>query len=213
MKTRNKANRSRASADRATANRRTIGWSLLVIVLMFGFGFAMSPLYDVVCRALGIGGKTGRIDEPAAVVAVDTSRKVTVEFTGNAMAGLPWEFQPLTKKLELHPGETVTVAYLVRNPTGEKITGQAVPSVTPPLAAAHFNKIECFCFTLQTLAPGETREMPVRFVVDPKLPPEVRTITLSYGFFNTDKAQAKRFGGEAVSADHHRHAHGAAPGS
>lgn len=199
-----------AAANRRTATRRTVGWSLLVIVVMFGFGFALAPFYDAICRTLGIGGKTDRVEGVVAAVAVvDTSRKVTIEFTGNAMAGLPWEFRPLTKKIEVHPGQTTTVKYVVRNPTAEKMVGQAVPSVTPGTIGAYFKKIECFCFSQQPLAPGETREMPVQFVVDPALPPEVHTITLSYGFFNTDKAQAKRFGGEAVSAEHHTHAHGA----
>jgi cytochrome c oxidase assembly protein subunit 11 len=196
----------------AAANRRTLAWSLLVIAVMFGFGFALAPFYDAICRTLGIGGKTDRIETAASVATVDTSRKVTVEFTGNAMAGLPWEFRPLTKKLEVHPGETTTVKYVVRNPTAEQMVGQAVPSVTPGTVGAHFKKIECFCFTQQPLAPGETREMPVQFVVDPALPREIHTITLSYGFFNTDKAQAKRFGGAAMDADHHAHTHGAASG-
>jgi cytochrome c oxidase assembly protein subunit 11 len=174
---------------------------------MFGFGFALAPFYDAICRALGIGGKTGRIDEATAVVAVDTSRKVTVEFTGHAMAGLPWEFRPMVKKIDVHPGQPITVSYYVRNPTAEKMIGQAVPSVSPPVAGSHFNKVECFCFTQQPLAPGESREMPVRFIVDKNLPPEVRTLTLSYGFFNIDKTQAKRFGGEALSATSHG-AHG-----
>jgi len=192
--------------DVVGANKRVLRRSVLVVVIMFAFGFALAPFYDAICRTLGIGGKTGTMDEPAAA-AVDKSRTVTVELTGHAMSGLPWEFRPLVKKIDVHPGQPMTVSYYVRNPTAEKIVGQAVPSVTPSLAAAHFNKIECFCFTQQPLGPGESREMPVRFVVDRDLPPEVRTLTLSYGFFNIDKAQAKRFGGEALSATSHA-AHG-----
>jgi cytochrome c oxidase assembly protein subunit 11 len=188
------------------ANRRILRRSALVVVIMFSFGFAVAPFYDAICRALGIGGKTGTV-EATAVTTADKSRKVTVEFTGHAMAGLPWEFRPMVKKIDVHPGEPTTVSYYVRNPTAEKMVGQAAPSVTPIAGAAHFNKIECFCFTQQPLEPGESREMPVRFVVDKALPPEVRTLTLSYGFFNTNKAQAKRFGGDAVSATPHT-AHG-----
>ena len=141
---------------------------------------------------------------------VDTSRRVTVEFTGNVTHGLPWEFRPMTAKLDVHPGQTVIVNYYVRNNTDETITGQAVPSVAPGRAAAYFKKIECFCFSNQKLNPGEAREMPVRFVVMPGLAPEVQTITLSYAFFNTDKAQAKRFGGGELPADAHaHHQHGA----
>jgi cytochrome c oxidase assembly protein subunit 11 len=196
-------------AGRRPSNRRVVGWSLLVIAVMFGFGFAMAPLYDTLCRALGIGGKTDRLEASAAPIRIDTNRKVTVEFTGHAMAGLPWEFRPLTRKLEVHPGASVTVAYYARNPTAEVIVGQAAPSVTPGTIGEFFKKIECFCFTQQRLAPGEAREMPVQFIVDPALPPEAHTITLSYGFFNTDKAQAKRFGGAAVSAAPERtHHHG-----
>ncbi len=204
------------SAKKTTAaiSRRMVLLMALVIGVMFSFGFAMAPLYDVICRAVGIGGKPARAEAGAAVAAIDFARTVTVEFTGNAIAGLPWEFRPLTKKIEMHPGEVTAVAYYVRNPTSETITAQAVPSVTPPISAGYFKKIECFCFTQQKLAPGEAREMAVRFFVDPALPPEVRTITLSYGFFNLDKAQAKRYGGEAATAaDHGTHAHGVASGS
>lgn len=187
------------------ANKRVLRRSVLVVVIMFGFGFVLAPFYDAICRALGVSGKTGTIDD-TAVVTIDTSRKVTVELTGHAMAGLPWEFRPLVKKIDVHPGEPTTVSYYVRNMTAEKMVGQAAPSVTPLAAAAHFNKIECFCFTQQPLDAGESREMPVRFIVDKNLPPEVRTLTLSYGFFNTDKVQAKRFGGEAMNAvSHVRH--------
>jgi cytochrome c oxidase assembly protein subunit 11 len=194
----------------AAANRRILWRSAIVVLAMFALGFAMAPFYDAICRALGIGGKTGRIDE-AAVSAVDMTRTVTVEFTGHAMAGLPWEFRPLVKKIDVHPGQAVTASYYVRNPTPERMVGQAVPSVTPGPAGAHFNKIECFCFSQQPLGPNEAREMPVRFMVDTKLPRDVHTITLSYGFFNTDKAQAARYGGEAVTA--HGHEHGAKSGS
>lgn len=172
----------------------------MVAVVMFGFGFALAPFYDAICRALGIGGKTAPGAADSAVTKIDTSRTVIVEFTGNAMAGLPWEFRPLTKKIGVHPGELTMVAYHVRNPAPEAVTGQAIPSVTPAAAAGYFKKIECFCFTQQSLAPGEAREMPVRFFVDPALPPEVHTITLSYGFFNTDPVLAKRYGGEVPTA-------------
>jgi len=179
----------------------------IVIVIMFSFGFVMSPLYDVICRAVGISTKPVRADAAVVVTKVDETRTVTVEFTGNAISGLPWEFRPLTKKIEIHPGAVTTVSYFVRNPTTETMTGQAAPSITPPLAAGFFNKIECFCFTQQKLAPGEAREMPVRFYVDAALPRDIHTITLSYGFFNIDKTQAGRFGGDAtaIPVDHGAH--------
>lgn len=200
--------------NRPVANRR-LGLKLgLTAVLMFGFGFALAPLYDLFCQVAGLNGKTGRVEaEAVASTQIDTSRRVTVEFTGNTTSGLPWEFRPMTAKLDVHPGETVIVNYYVRNATNETITGQAVPSVAPGRAAAYFKKIECFCFSNQKLAPGEAREMPVRFVVMPGLAPEVQTITLSYAFFNTDKGQAARFGGGTLPDDAHaHHQHGAGEG-
>jgi cytochrome c oxidase assembly protein subunit 11 len=199
------------------ANRRLALKLGGVTLAMFAFGYALSPMYDVMCRALGINGKTGRTDvQTVAAEPVDMSRTVTVEFTGLATSGLPWEFKPLTKKLDLHPGETREVKYLVRNLAQEEITGQAIPSVTPGESAPHFKKIECFCFTRQTLKPGETREMPVRFVVDAGLDKDVQTITLSYSFFNIDKASAQKYGGASLAqagehAEHHDHVH-PAPG-
>ncbi|MGA9032403.1 MAG: cytochrome c oxidase assembly protein [Sulfuricaulis sp.] len=196
------------------ANRRLALKLGGVTLAMFAFGYALSPMYDVMCRALGINGKTGRTDvQTVAAEPVDMSRTVTVEFTGLATSGLPWEFKPLTKKLDLHPGETREVKYLVRNLAQEEITGQAIPSVTPGESAPHFKKIECFCFTRQTLKPGETREMPVRFVVDAGLDKDVQTITLSYSFFNIDKASAEKYGGTSLAqaGEHHDHVH-PAPG-
>jgi len=204
--------------DRQTANRRLATKLALVTVAMFGFGYAMSPMYDVMCRVLGLNGKTGRTDvETVAAQSVDKSRTVTVEFTGLATSGLPWEFRPLVKKMELHPGETAEVKYIARNMSQEQITGQAIPSVTPGVSAAHFKKIECFCFTQQTLKPGESIEMPVRFVVDAGLDRDVHTITLSYSFFNTDKVSAKKYGGAALAkseehAMHPEHNHHASGG-
>lgn len=205
----------KATHDRPAANRR-MGLKLgATALLMFGFGFALVPLYDVFCEITGLNGKTGRLEaEAVASTRVDTGRRVTVEFTGNAADGLPWEFRPLVTKLDVHPGETIVVNYYVRNMTNETITGQAVPSVAPGRAATYFKKIECFCFSNQKLAPGEAREMPVRFMVMPELAKEVETITLSYAFFNTDKAQAKRFGGDAAPEEshaHHQHGAGESP--
>jgi cytochrome c oxidase assembly protein subunit 11 len=199
------------------ANRRLALKLGGVTLAMFAFGYALSPMYDVMCKAFGLNGKTGRTDvQTVAAQTVDMSRTVTVEFTGLATSGLPWEFEPLTKKLELHPGETREVKYLVRNLAQEEITGQAIPSVTPGESAPHFKKIECFCFTRQTLKPGETREMPVRFVVDTGLDKDVQTITLSYSFFNIDKVSAQKYGGTSLAqagehAEHHDHVH-PAPG-
>jgi cytochrome c oxidase assembly protein subunit 11 len=170
---------------------------LLLVAAASLFGFALVPLYNVLCEATGFNGRTAGRKEgfapggltPAAQAApsrIDRSRLVTVEFTGTVMPGLPWEMRPLTTSLETHPGEMQQVRYLVRNTSSRPITGQAVPSVTPGQAAQHFEKIECFCFNQQALAPGEAREMPLVFVVKPDMDRDVRHITLSYAFFNID---------------------------
>jgi cytochrome c oxidase assembly protein subunit 11 len=186
--------------DKRTVNRRTATKLALVTLAMFGFGYALSPMYNLMCRVIGINGKTGRTDvETVAVQPVDKSRTITVEFTGLATSGLPWEFRPMIKKLEMHPGETAEVKYYARNESQEAITGQAIPSVTPFESAPHFKKTECFCFTQQTLKPGESREMPVRFVVDAGLDKDIQTITLSYSFFNTDQLSAKKYGGYSLA--------------
>ncbi len=197
------------SAANARANKRLVGKLLLVSVAMFGFGFALVPLYDIFCELTGINGKTGRTDAQTAQTSqVDTSRWVTVEFTGQAMNGLPWEFRPLQSKVRVRPGQTLTVKYYARNRSNETVTAQAVPSVSPGRAAAHFKKVECFCFTRQELDGGESEEMPVRFLVERDLPKDIRTLTLSYSFFHADKSQAKRqragasmAGGELESSD------------
>jgi len=201
------------SAKMPAGTARTVRNLAIIVVAMFGFGYLMAPLYDVLCQVTGIGGKTGRTDERTAGAAVvDTSRTITVEFTGNTNSGLPWEFRPLVKKLDVHPGAVHEVKYLVRNPTNETITAQAVPSVTPIQSALFFKKLECFCFTQQTLKPGETREMPVRFVVETGVDRDVKIVTLSYAFFNTDKASAQRYGAapqDPIPGAHGHHAHAA----
>lgn len=180
----------------ALANRRTAIKLAGLAVAMFGFGYLLAPLYDVFCDITGLNGKTGRIEAgQAAAIGVDPARTITIEFTGNAADGLPWEFRPVEKRVEVHPGETHTINYYARNTSAEPITGRAVPSVTPSSAGAYFKKIECFCFTEQRFAPGEGRAMPVRFVVDPGIDPTVRTITLSYTFFNISKTVATPAGG------------------
>jgi cytochrome c oxidase assembly protein subunit 11 len=200
------------TSTRTHLNRRTAAKVAMVALAMFGFGYALVPLYDLACQALGLNGKTGRIEAQAlGVPATPVARTVTVEFTGNATSGLPWEFRPMTKRLDVRPGDTVVVNYYVRNTATETVTGQAVPSVAPSRAAPYFKKVECFCFTQQELKAGETREMPVRFTVSPDLAPEVQTITLSYAFFNVDKVSARKYGGTATPLQDqkaHDHAHG-----
>lgn len=195
---------ARTASERA--NRRTAIKLGAVAVAMFLFGYALVPLYDVICQVTGLNGKTGRAQTASA--GVDRSRTVTVEFVGQAQAGLPWEFRPMVRSVDVHPGEITTAKYYARNRADEAITGQAVPSVAPGRAAAQFKKIECFCFTQQTLKAGEAREMAVQFTVDPQLAPEVQTVTLSYTFFNTDRLSALKYGGRpGESTDHAAHDH------
>jgi cytochrome c oxidase assembly protein subunit 11 len=165
--------------DRARENRRLSRRLAVVAVGMFGFGFALVPFYNQICAALGINS----LQQPDVVnTQVDRSRTVTIEFDSNAH-DLPWRFKPLVRHLEVHPGELATVEYEVVNVRQAPVTGQAVPSYGPQYAGEYFKKIDCFCFTQQTLAAGETRRMPVTFVVDPKLPGSIKSIALSYTFF------------------------------
>jgi cytochrome c oxidase assembly protein subunit 11 len=160
----------------------------MIPLLMFGFGFALVPLYDVFCDITGLNGKTGRI-EAAEIDAsqVDVSRTIEVRFLANTNTGLPWSFEPLVKKMEVHPGQVYEAVFRVRS-ASEKVTlGQAVPSVSPGLAAQYFNKTECFCFTQQQLAARETRDMPLRFVVGTGISQDIEQITLSYTFFSLDQ--------------------------
>jgi cytochrome c oxidase assembly protein subunit 11 len=211
--------RKPAMPDRAARNRRTAFKLAVATLAMFGFGYALVPLYEVFCDITGLNGKTGVVEAKVAeAVPVDESRWVTVEFTGSVHQGMPWEFRPEQLRMRVRPGETAVAYYTARNRTNETIVGQAVPSVTPGRAGAHFKKIECFCFTQQTLKPGEERRMPVRFMVQPSLARDMRTVTLSYTFFNTDAQSARRFGGDAQDAPqagHEHHDHGAhhAPGT
>ena len=182
------------------ANRRLALKLGAVTVAMFGFGYALVPLYYLFCDIAGLGGKTGRVDAQIAARAhVDTGRTVVVEFTGLAASGLPWEFRPLQGKVTMHPGETKLVEFYARNRANETTTGQAVPSVAPNKAARFFKKVECFCFSRQVLDPEEGRKMPVRFLVSEDLPSDVTVITLSYTFFNVNPSSAGREDGEAAS--------------
>lgn len=178
--------RPRADGERRSgSNGRLVGRLVVVVVAMFGFGYALVPLYDLVCDITGLNGKTSVASaKEASSIGVDESRTITVEFTGNSTRGLPWDFAPVQSRMSLHPGEIATATFRVRNRAGRAIVGQAIPSVAPQRAASHFKKTECFCFTQQRLDARESRDMVVRFVVDRELPADVATITLSYAFFD-----------------------------
>lgn len=170
-------------------NARLFAKLAVVAAAMFAFGYALVPMYRSICAALGINvlslAERANPGNSAAATAansqVDASRTVTVEFDANARG--PWEFKPAKRSLDVHPGEMATVVYEFRNPQPRAMSAQAIPSYAPKQAEPHFSKVECFCFSEWTLQPGEARRWPVTFVIDPKLPKDVRTITLSYTFF------------------------------
>lgn len=163
-------------------NRRLSTRLAIVAVGMFGFAFALVPFYNEICAALGVNN----FGAPEVVnTQVDKSRTVTIELDSN-VHNLAWRFRPLVNHVEVHPGELVTVEYEVVNVRSVAVTGQAVPSYGPQIAGSYFKKLDCFCFTQQTLQPGESRRMPVTFVVDPKLPKDLNAIAVSYTFFEVE---------------------------
>jgi len=166
------------------AENRKLLLRLAVVALgMFGFGYAMVPFYYAICRAWEVNS----LDQRDAVTntQIDRTRTVTIELDSNT-SRIAWRFRPLVNHVAVHPGELTTVEYEVSNTLPTTVTGQAVASYGPQLAGEYFKKIECFCFTQQTLAPGETRRMPVTFVIDPRLPKDVKNIALSYTFFEVE---------------------------
>ena len=173
-----------SKSSQQKSNRRVVGWLSLWVLGMFGFGYALVPLYDIFCEITGLNGKSATLSEVSAKpLEIDRSRSVTVEFSVD-VSGIPWRVdRPEIMRLKVHPGEATTVTYAAHSLTDSRSAGQAVPSVSPARAARHFRKTECFCFTRQELAPRESKVMPVTFVVDPALPEEVKTITLSYAVY------------------------------
>lgn len=168
----------------AGSHRRLVLKLFGMSLAMFGFGYLMVPIYDILCDITGLNGKTGIVSAVAAEnMRSDSQRSVIVQFTATVNNSGPWEFQPVSDQLSVIPGEAYTVEYSARNLSTQAQIGQASPSVAPLKAANYFNKIECFCFTQQSFAAGEQRNMPVTFVVDPALPQEVDSVTLSYTMF------------------------------
>ena len=174
-------------------NTRMVGKLAVVVAGMFAFGYALVPMYKAICEATGINilalverevpgsGPTGRNVKLPANTQIDTSRTITVEFDANSRG--PWHFKPAQSSLQVHPGELTTVMYEFQNVQDRRMSAQAIPSYAPRQAAPYFNNVECFCFNQYTLEPGEKKQWPVAFVIDPKLSKDVNTITLSYTFF------------------------------
>jgi len=186
-------------------NRRMLGKLAVIALAMFGFGYALVPMYKHICEALGINvlsvservtsAGMGASARRQANTQVDKTRTITVEFDANARG--PWDFKPAVSSVQVHPGELATVMYEFRNKQNRTMAAQAIPSYAPMQASAHFNKLECFCFNEYTLAPGEQKSWPVVFYVDAKLPKDVTTITLSYTFF---EVAGKMVGQGAIEA-------------
>jgi len=166
-----------------TDNKKVIRNLLFVVVGMFGFGFALVPLYDTFCAVTGLNGKTDDVAYSGDVMTVDSNRKIKVEFMTTLNENMPWDFKPLQHSVTVHPGQPTKVSFVVRNRTDKDMIGQAIPSVAPGLAAGYFKKTECFCFTEQKLKAGEEKEMPVVFIIDPAIDEDIHEITLSYTFF------------------------------
>ena len=172
--------------SRTRRNRRS-AWRLgLLVVAMFGFGYALVPLYDVFCEVTGLGGRTGVVRAEALPAVPDENRLVTVRFDATVNSALPWVLEPAELEMQVHPGRLYETYYVARSRSGRATVGRAVPSVVPTIASKYFNKTECFCFTTQHLEAGEERSMPVRFVVSEHLPGRVEALTLSYIFFDAE---------------------------
>ena len=178
--------------QRLVLNRALLGKLVVIAFVMLGFGYALVPVYKQMCEVLGINNLSQQegafVEYDAKNTQVDTSRSVTVELDGNSQG--PWRFRPTTRSITVHPGELATVMYEVVNTMDRAVQAQAIPSYAPQQATPHFKKVECFCFQQQTMGPKEARQMPVVFFIDPKLPKEVKTITLSYTFFEIAGTQA-----------------------
>lgn len=171
------------------ANLVTMRKLAIVAVAMFGFGFALIPFYQKICEVTGVNNvlKADTVEN----TQVDAARLVNIEFDSNLSGKLPWTFKPLQTSVRVHPGELTTVMYEIRNTADRPVTGQAIPSYGPQIAVRYFKKLECFCFTQQTLQPGEARQMPVVFVIERGLPDDINTITLSYSFFEVEGTARK----------------------
>lgn len=180
------ASSSLESLSLESSTRRTLIRSTLVAGGMFGFGFAMVPLYNVFCKVTGLNGKTD--PDPyqynATQAKVDTTREIKVQFVATNNSGMTWDFEPSLPQVTVHPGEVGELSFLARNPTDRRIIGQAIPSVTPFEATNYLHKVECFCFTTQTLEAGEEKVMPLRIIVDQALPKHLKKLTLSYTLFD-----------------------------
>jgi cytochrome c oxidase assembly protein subunit 11 len=167
------------------ANRKLVRALLIMTAGSFAFGWALVPLYDVLCRAAGIGNAEAKAGKATVVEAVDPNREVTIEFLVQPGSVGSFDFKPTVASMRIHPGKLYDTMFRARNLTGEGAVAQAVPSISPTGTAKYFRKTECFCFSPQHFGPNEARDMPVRFIVDPGLPANVDKLTLAYTIFDT----------------------------
>jgi cytochrome c oxidase assembly protein subunit 11 len=175
------------------ADNRSLTWKLLGFALgSFGFGFALVPLYNVLCGVTGVGDQSLLLRKAEAAEHPDPSRTITIEFLGNVASAGGWEFHPVASTLEVHPGKLYSAEFFFHNLTGRDMTAQAVPNIAPSKLAAIFHKTECFCFSPQHFRVNEERNMPVRFIIDPSIPKYVDRITLAYTFYDASSQVSKR---------------------
>jgi cytochrome c oxidase assembly protein subunit 11 len=165
-------------------NQRLVRKLLIIVLLMFGFGYALVPLYNVFCDLTGLNGKTNTVAMAETAYEIDTSREITIEFITSVNQSAPIIFTATQKKIIVHPGQYYTVNFYAENKTNQPMIARAIPSITPGLTAEYFKKIECFCFAEQSFVAHEGKIMPVRFVINPDLPTRYKTITLAYTFFD-----------------------------
>lgn len=172
------------------SNARVVSWCVAGVVGMFAFGFALVPLYDVFSEITGINGKTGGLYVSTKPAVADMSRTVKVQFLVQNGPDMPWVFRPITRSVEVHPGEATTVRFYAENPTDRDMVGQAVPSMSPSEGTPYFHKTECFCFNQQPLAAGKSTEMPLVFIVDRDMPAYITKLTMSYTLYDQGEPQA-----------------------
>ncbi len=182
------------------ANTRLTVKLLFAVVAMFGFGYALVPLYDVMCEALGINGKTNTVAAPQPHgLTVDLSRTIEVELIAHIPTGMPLQLQPQQSSITVHPGQVIQTTYLIKNLSPTDMIAQAVPSVSPGLAAGYFNKMECFCFTHQPLKAGQSADLGLMFYIEPDIPDSIHTLTLAYTLFDIAESQATSVAKTATS--------------
>jgi cytochrome c oxidase assembly protein subunit 11 len=172
---------------------RSLTWKLLAIALgSFGFGFALVPLYNVICGVTGVGDQSALLRKVQAIENVDPTRTITIEFLGNVASAGEWDFRPVARTIDVHPGKLYSAEFFAHNLTGRNTIAQAVPNIAPSKVAPYFHKTECFCFSPQHFTVNEQRDMPVRFIIDPAIPKYVDRITLAYTFYDESSRVSAR---------------------